>query len=103
MKQKPKYVKGKFRNTVLDAATQKLYVRKAVTVEGVQRQVWRLCEPQTAARVREILQDIDLEFQAEKTLLGYTKKDAELARLFLQVQENQISFLQFKYLVSIKK
>jgi len=58
-----KYQRGKFRYTVLDTETGKLYVRKAVTANGKQRQIWRVCQPQTALRYLKILGEIEREIK----------------------------------------
>ncbi|HEX8248981.1 MAG TPA: hypothetical protein VF599_12460 [Pyrinomonadaceae bacterium] len=103
MKKKTNYTKGAFPYTVFDAHKQKLYVRKSVTVKGKQHQIWRLCEPQTKERAEQILEEIRLETQAENSLIGYSPKDAELAKVFMQVREKEIGFFHFKQKVAIKK
>lgn len=58
----PKYKRGKFPYTVKDTQTGKLYVRKSFPVGGgKQKQVWRVCQPQTAARFIEVLAEIERE------------------------------------------
>lgn len=64
----PKYKRGKFPYTVLDTETGKLYVRKSVTINGFiggrfvkQKQVWRVCQPQTAVRFLEVMAEIEKE------------------------------------------
>ncbi|HEY0050790.1 MAG TPA: hypothetical protein VGB68_15970 [Pyrinomonadaceae bacterium] len=103
MKKKTKYRKGKFPYTVLNTENGKLYVRKSVTLKGKQHQIWRVCEPPISERAAEILEEIRLEVQAENSLIGYSKKDAELARVFMQVRDKEIGFFHFKQKVAIKK
>ena len=63
----PKYKKGKFPYTVKDTVTGKLYVRKSFPVFGKQKQIWRLCEPQTAVRFLEVLAAIEQEIESRNT------------------------------------
>lgn len=73
---KKKYKKGKYPYTVFNCETGALYVRKTVTINKTikdestgeekfvkQRQVWRICEPQTAARAEELLKEIEAEIE----------------------------------------
>lgn len=76
-KKKQVYKKGKYPNTVLHIETGKLYVRKSETLKTPvlsktgklvkQRQVWRECVPQTAARAEELLNEINAEILFNKT------------------------------------
>lgn len=59
MTTKRKYKRGKFPYTVLDTETGKLYVRKAVTENGKQRQIWRVCHSPSSRRVLEVLAEIE--------------------------------------------
>ncbi len=57
-----KYKRGKFPYTVFETTTGKLYVRKSVAAGGGgQRQIWRVCQPQNARRVLEVLAEIEKE------------------------------------------
>ncbi len=72
-KKKPKiYKKGKYPFTVLHIPSGKLYVRKSVTLKKPfinektgksvkQRQIWRICEPNTAKRADELAREIEAE------------------------------------------
>lgn len=79
-KKKPKYKKGKYPYTVLHIESQTLYVRKSITINKFitnektgeekfvkQRQVWRLCDPPTAARAEELVKEIESEIIFSKT------------------------------------
>jgi len=90
------YERGKFRFTVINRKTKSLYVRKAVIENGKQKQIWRICEPQTQGRVNEILTDIEAEI-----LSGGVKEDIELAKMFLEVSNGKLEFADFKKRVKI--
>lgn len=78
-KKKPQvYKKGKYPYTVIHIPTGNLYVRKSVTNKKPavspktgksvkQSQIWRICEPKTAARAEEILKEIEAEINFKKT------------------------------------
>ena len=78
-KKKPKvYKKGKYPYTVEHIPTGNLYVRKSITLKKTvisektgkpvkQRQVWRICEPKTAARAEELVAEIEAEILLKKT------------------------------------
>lgn len=84
-----KYVTGKFPNTVINKETGTLYVRKSIG----KKQIWRKCEPPTAARAEEIL----LEIEAE--LLG----DKRIALIYLKTRKGLLSFEEFKGLYNAKQ
>lgn len=79
-KETRKYKKGKYPYTVLHIETGNLYVRKSITINKFvldektgeekfikQRQMWRICEPPTAARSEEILKEIEAEIVFVRT------------------------------------
>ena len=86
-----KYTKGEFPYTVRDTEKNKLYVRKAISIGGRQKQIWRLCEPPTAARAEEILMEIEAGLLVETNV-----ESLELARLFVKIRSGQINFSEFK-------
>ena len=89
---KKKYKKGKFPYTVFNTESQSLYVKKSVSAGGgKQRQIWRVCQPPTAARCEEILLEIEAEI-----LTGFQKEEIELAKIFLKVREQKMDFSEFK-------
>lgn len=75
------YVKGKFPHTVYNTQAKKLYVRKSESIlknkvdpatgetkiVTSQRQHWRICEPQTRERAKEILADLEKDLNFKRT------------------------------------
>jgi integrase len=73
-KKQLRYIKGKYPFTVFDTQTGKLYVRKSITLNKLvrdektgeekfvrQRQVWRLCDPASAANAESLIKEIEAD------------------------------------------